>query len=51
VLYLTEPDGSSTPRITADGAALVANERVGDMRVVRLRPRAGGVVRWAIRYP
>ncbi len=50
VLYLTEPTGHRLVSVDADGAEVVGHAMVDGVRVVRLLSRAGGRVRWSVRY-
>ncbi len=49
-IYLTQPAGYHVASVEADGAAAVGHATVDGAQVVRLMSRAGGRVRWSVRY-
>jgi len=49
-LYVTEPAGYTLGAVDVSGAEVVSRELRDGMRVVRLLSRAGGEVRWRLRY-
>ena len=49
-IYLTEPDGFSFADVSVTGADVLSNQRVGALRVLRLRSANGGAVTWRVAY-
>jgi alpha-galactosidase len=49
-IYLTEPAGYVLTSVRVNGAELVANERVGALRRLRVRSTRGGPVTWHVEY-
>ena len=49
-IYLTEPDGFSFADVRVTGADVLSNQRVGALRVLRLRSANGGAVTWRVAY-
>jgi hypothetical protein len=49
-IYLTEPAGYSLADATVSGAELVSSQKVGALRVLRLRSARGGRAGWHVQY-
>ena len=49
-LYVTEPSGYSFVDARIEGAELLASDKVGALRLLRLRSERGGEVRWRLIY-
>lgn len=49
-IYLTEPAGYSFASVRVTGAELLANDRTGALRRIRLRSIPGGRVAWHVEY-
>ncbi len=49
-IYLTEPAGYSFVEAQVNGADVIANQKAGVLRVIRLRSARGGRVRWHVAY-
>lgn len=49
-IYLTEPDGYGLVDTRFEGAELLASEKVGTLRRLRLLSTRGGEVRWHVSY-
>jgi hypothetical protein len=49
-IYVTEPPGFTVESVRADGAEVTGQALENGTRVIRLLNRAGGTVRWRIRY-
>jgi hypothetical protein len=49
-IYVTEPPGFTVESVRADGAEVTGQALENGTRVIRLLNRAGGTVRWRVRY-
>jgi len=49
-IYLTEPDGFTFADLRVTGAEVLSNQKVGALRVLRLRSAHNGPVQWNVTY-
>jgi len=49
-IYLTEPDGFAFADLRVTGAEALSNQKVGALRVLRLRSEQNRAVQWRIEY-